>query len=354
MYAEQKRYKRSKTASSPDSPIYVDDIETTTDNNHSTQSNSARDDFIEMGGYNSDTDAVVGSPVQPNTEPEPDHMPEAPWIGNFSLDQISRATQVGKETLTMDFNKQFRIEEDYTRTPSYSELMTMNTYKERLFYNATSNYTVLDTVLFMNGILRKFPSTPVEAINFILKWLHRIADGCTCPESIEGLNAKLEVTKRIKKVPYCNCGHVFDPTLNEQQECPRCHAFGFVEKYNSKTPSFVPRNVFYYSPLIYKHMDLVAYSREFLDLARERFPEPSYKAGHISSFVDAKQAQNLMQVYKPTPNDVYLALCEMVDGMARSISSDESLVVQLIRNTSFPSHLRNRYKFIFVTALCGS
>lgn len=253
----------------------------------------------------------------------------------------------------MNIGDVFKLHE-YQPIPSYRALREMDTNLGcALFTNETCRFTVLDAILFFNALLQRFPTTPISAVDSILKWIHSMTQFSRLPESYEGLNSCITTTERIISVPFCStkgCGHIFDPNLDLQQACPKCGKDGFTKA----ATHYTPISTFYYSPVIWKEMDLIIHNPQFCQIIQRLLPDQTHDSNQIANFVDAEQYSSFMSEYARKKDTLCLALSEMVDGVSRSLCTPENMTVQMVCYASLPLTERNKYSNIFVTAVCRS
>jgi hypothetical protein len=144
-------------------------------------------------------------------------------VGQFSASNLSnedllKATNITTETLHMDIAKLFKFD-NYTAIPTYSELQS-GELGAKLFINQTSRYTILDAVIFFNGLLQRYPTTPMDVFDAIAKWIHYMTASSNMPESLSTLNECITTVDHLIEVPHCansKCGHIFDPSIDELQ-----------------------------------------------------------------------------------------------------------------------------------------
>jgi hypothetical protein len=118
--------------------------------------------------------------------------------------------------------------------------------------------------------------------------------------------------------------------------------------------NYKPLGVFYYSPVHWKEMDYIMHDIHFRNLVRQPLPKQTKDFDAIGSFVDCEQSTHFVTSYTNHSDTIHLAISEMVDGVARSISSPENMTIQLIRYASLPTNEQKKYHNIFVSAICNS
>lgn len=285
---------------------------------------------------------------------------DSPVIGNLSMKDLIHATGLTRETIEVNVGEVFRLD-DYQPLPTYHDLRNAKNGQlgHVLFTNQSSKYSLLDTVLFFNGLLQRYPTTPLDAIDTILKWIHNMTNVSNVPESLSGLNECITTTERIISVPFCStpgCGHIFNPNLDEMQTCPKCQKNGYkqTKKTEKSKKKFNPIATFYYSPVIWKEMDMIIHNIQFRKMIQQLLPKRTNDSNLISDFVDADQCVAFVTNNQQQNSQLCLALAEMVDGISRSLCTPENMTVQLIRYTSLPLEARNKYINMFVAAICAS
>jgi predicted Zn-ribbon and HTH transcriptional regulator len=199
-------------------------------NNVANSANSAKSNFKDDDPHDFDGfDAPMGANIDDLQEDF--NNVENLGISGLSMQDLVQATCLTKETIEMDIGKMFRLNE-YRPVSTYHELCKSNNgqLERSLFVNQSCKYSLLDTIIFFNGLLKHYPTTPMDAIDSMLKWIHGMTENSNIPESFTGLNKCLTIQERIIEVPFCStkgCGHIFDPNIDVMQSCPKCHKEGY-------------------------------------------------------------------------------------------------------------------------------
>jgi predicted Zn-ribbon and HTH transcriptional regulator len=327
-------------------------------NNIANSANSAKSNFEDDDPHDFDGfDAPMGANIDDLQEDF--NNVENLGIGGLSMQDLVQATCLTKETIEMDIGKVFRLNE-YRPVSTYRELCKSNNGQlgRSLFVNQSCKYSLLDTIIFFNGLLKHYPTTPMDAIDSMLKWIHGMTENSNIPESFAGLNKCLTIQERIIEVPFCStkgCGHIFDPNIDVMQSCPKCHKEGYKKSNRAGSEKqFLPIATFEYSPVIWKEMDMIVHNSQFRHTIQRNLPNRSKDSDLIFDFVDAEQCTAFINNYSQERFTLYLAFSEMVDGISRSLCSPENLTAQLICYASLPISERNKHANIFVTAICRS
>lgn len=151
--------------------------------------------------------------------------------------------------------------------------------------------TLLDTFLFFNGLMQRFPTIPIDAIDTIIKWMHNMTQFNNMPQSFDGLNSCINTLDRVLSIPYCSgCyTHIFKLNIDAMQECPRYGKEGCRRlNHNGRGHLFEPLSMFFYSPVHWKEMDYIIHNADFRNLVRQPLSQQTNNCNRIGSFVDTE------------------------------------------------------------------